>query len=80
MDGEPDQARDLKIMTKDDYNRAVQSYKKKEFSNALKIFQKLEAINPADKALRIYIERCYRYQEKGVPEFWDGVESFDLKL
>ncbi len=80
MDGEPDEVRDLKIMTKDDYNKAVQSYKKKEFGSAMQIFQKLEAVNPADKTLRIYLERCQRYHERGVPEFWDGVESFDLKL
>jgi class 3 adenylate cyclase len=80
MDGEPDEVRDLKILTKDDYNKAVQAYKKKEFGQALRVFQKLEALNPADKALRIYMERCRHYSEKGVPEIWDGVESFDHKF
>jgi hypothetical protein len=80
MDGEPDIIRNLKLSTKDDYNRALQAYKKKEFQKALGLLQTIESVNPHDKAIRIYIDRCSYYMEKGVPEFWDGVESFDLKF
>lgn len=80
IDGEPENIRNLKIKTKDDYNKALQAYKKKEFKDSLKLLQNIQAVNPDDKALKIYIERCSYYIEKGVPEFWDGVESFDLKL
>jgi len=79
IDGEPENIRNLKIKTKDDYNKALQAYKKKEFKDALKLLQNIQAVNPDDKALKIYIERCSYYIEKGVPELWDGVESFDLK-
>jgi class 3 adenylate cyclase len=79
MDGEPEKIRNLKLSTKDDYNKALQAYKKKEFKSALKLLQSIEAVNPRDKAIKIYLERCNHYIEKGVPEFWDGVESFDLK-
>jgi len=79
IDGEPEKIKNLKISTKEDYNRALQSYKKKEFKNAMKLLQAIEAVNPKDKAIKIYLDRCSLYIEKGVPEFWDGVESFDLK-
>jgi class 3 adenylate cyclase len=79
MDGEPKKIRNLKLDTKDDYNRALQAYKKREFKEALNLLQKIESVNPADKAVKIYIERCSHFIEKGVPAIWDGVESFDLK-
>jgi class 3 adenylate cyclase len=79
MDGEPETTRNLKLSTKEDYNKALQLYKKKDFKSALDILLSIQAINPNDKAVKIYIDRCSYYHEKGVPEFWDGVESFDLK-
>jgi class 3 adenylate cyclase len=79
MDGEPENMLSLKLKTKDDYNKALQAYKKKEFKDALKLLQGIEAINPADKAVKIYIDRCSHFIEKGVPVSWDGVESFDFK-
>jgi two-component system sensor histidine kinase ChiS len=80
IDGEPEIIKNLKLNTKDDYNKALQAYKKKEFKNALKLLQSIEAVNPKDKTIKIYLERCSHYLEKGVPEFWDGVESFDYKF
>lgn len=79
MDGEPGKIKNLKISTKEDYNKALQAYKKKEFKKALKLLKSIEIVNPKDKTIKIYLERCSNYLEKGVPEFWDGVESFDLK-
>lgn len=79
IDGEPESLRELKLRTKDDYNKALQAYKKRDFRAALDILQTIEAINPTDKTIKIYIDRCSYYLDKGVPEFWDGVESFDLK-
>ena len=79
MDAEPEKIRNLKLQTKDDYNKALQFYKKRDFSKALQIMQSIESINPHDKTIKIYMNRCSFYLEKGVPEYWDGVESFDFK-
>lgn len=79
MDAEPEKIRNLKLQTKEDYNKALQLYKKKDFKDALQILQSIQAINPDDKTIKIYIDRCSFYLAKGVPEYWDGVESFDLK-
>jgi class 3 adenylate cyclase len=80
MDGEPEKIKNLKLSTKEDYNKALQAYKKKEFKTALNLLQSIEALNPKDKTIKIYLDRCNHYIEKGVPEFWDGVESFDFKF
>jgi class 3 adenylate cyclase len=80
IDGESEIIKNLKLSTKEDYNKALQAYKKKEFKNALRLLQSIEAVNPKDKTIKIYLDRCSHYLEKGVPEFWDGVESFDLKF
>ncbi|MFO7613914.1 MAG: adenylate/guanylate cyclase domain-containing protein [Bacteroidales bacterium] len=80
MDGDPENIRDLKIKTSKDYNQAMQDYKKKDFKSALKIFQAIETINPQDKTVKIYLNRCMNYAENGVPETWDGIESFDFKF
>lgn len=79
MDGEPEQQKELKLKTKENYNKAIQAYKKRDFKSALDALQAIEAVNPADRAIKIYIDRCHHYMVKGVPEYWDGVESFDLK-
>jgi class 3 adenylate cyclase len=80
MDGEPEKIKNLKLSTKENYNKALQAYKKKEFKTALNLLQSIEAVNPSDKTIKIYLDRCSHYIEKGVPEFWDGVESFDFKF
>lgn len=79
MDGEPEKIRNLKLSTKDDYNRALQVYKKKEFAKAAEILQNIEAVSPSDKAVKIYLDRCKQYIKNGVPDFWDGVENVEVK-
>ncbi len=79
IDGEPEHIKNLKLSTKEDYNKAIQDYKKRDFKSALGLLNKIQAVNPADKAVKIYLDRCNYYLDKGVPEYWDGVESFDFK-
>jgi len=80
IDGEPESVKTLKIQTKDIYNKAIQHYKKREFKEAVAIFRNINAINPHDKVIKLYMERCDRFIHSGVPEHWDGVESFDYKF
>jgi two-component system sensor histidine kinase ChiS len=80
IDGEPEPFKTLKIETKDDYNKAIQHYKKREFREALGILRMIEAKNPYDKVLGLYMDRCERFINTGVPEHWDGVESLDYKF
>ncbi len=80
LDGDPDELKMLKINSKEDYGKAMQAYKKQEFNSARKIFEDLCQRNPSDKVTQLYIERCKRNIETGVPDHWDGVEIFDTKF
>ena len=80
IDGDPEPHRALKIKTKELYNKAIQHYKKRDFENSLNMLNKIHAIDPADQVIHLYIERCERFIKSGVPEHWDGVESFDFKF
>jgi class 3 adenylate cyclase len=80
IDGEPEPFKTLKIETKDQYNKAIQHYKKREFREALAILRHIEAVNPDDRVISLYMDRCERFISSGVPEHWDGVESLDYKF
>lgn len=75
LDGEPEDIKQLKILTKPDFGRALQLYKSKDFDNALDLFKKVQKINPYDRATQLYIIRCKNILEFGIPEDWDGVET-----
>lgn len=80
IDGEPEPIKSLKINTKEDYNRAIQHYKKREFREAMGLWKKIAAVNPHDRVIGLYSDRCERFIATGVPEHWDGVESLDYKF
>jgi len=75
LDGEPEDIKQLKILTKPDFGRALQLYKSKDFDNALELFKNVQKINPYDRATQLYIIRCKNILEFGIPEDWDGVET-----
>lgn len=79
LDGEPAEIKKLKIQTKQEFGRALQLYKTKSFDAALEIFHKINALNPADRATKLYIARCKNIIDFGLPEDWDGVESIKDK-
>jgi class 3 adenylate cyclase len=80
FDGDPERIKRLKLSRKDEYGKALQSYKKKEFRLALQIFEELHHFDPDDKVYHLYADRCKRFIKTGVPDHWDGVESMDVKL
>jgi class 3 adenylate cyclase len=79
LDGEPANSKNLKIKTKQDFGKAIQLYKNKDFDMALKYFRNVHEINPSDKATNLYIARCNNIIEFGLPEDWDGVETLKDK-
>lgn len=80
IDGDPEQAKTMKLKTKEEYGRALQFYKKREFDTALRQLEGIHQTNPEDKVIRLYMERCNRYLAQGVPDQWDGVENIDHKF
>ncbi len=79
LDGEPANSKNLKIKTKQDFGKAIQLYKNKDFDIALQYFRNVHEINPSDKATNLYIARCNNIIEFGLPEDWDGVETLKDK-
>jgi class 3 adenylate cyclase/HAMP domain-containing protein len=79
LDGEKAHQRKLKIETKEKFNKAIDLYRNKSFKEASVLFSTLEQINPHDKAIHLYQERCEKNIKHGIPEDWDGVEILQFK-
>jgi len=75
LDGDPDDVKQLKLETKQDFSDAIKFYKSKDFVKAVKLFTRIYEINKHDKAASVYIERCNKFIKNGVPEDWDGIET-----
>jgi class 3 adenylate cyclase len=80
LDGEPADSKNLKVKTKQDFGKALQLYKNKDFDTALQYFRRVHEENPADKATQLYLARCNNIIEFGLPEDWDGVETLKDKF
>jgi len=67
------------LETKELFNTAIGLYRNKSFEQAMTTFTKINELNPHDKAVLIYLERCKKNLEHGIPEDWDGVEVLRFK-
>jgi class 3 adenylate cyclase len=77
LDGDP--LVEQKIGAKAEWDRAVQLYYDKQFAPAYKALSELRKLTPGDRVVEDYLRRCVRLIKHGVPEAWDGVESFEAK-
>jgi adenylate cyclase len=62
-----------------EFRDALAKYRKREFGAAAKLFNRVLAINPADKTAKLYVERCAQLQQDPPPEDWAGVWVMDSK-
>jgi two-component system sensor histidine kinase ChiS len=76
QDAEEDQ---VKLNTKDEFERSLASYFKREFRDAARGFYSIMKQNPADYAARLYFRRSQALLAKGCPDTWDGVERVLVK-
>ncbi|MGK7921201.1 MAG: response regulator [Trichodesmium sp.] len=79
MDGEVDTVRELKLKTQADFERGLESYRLGNLVAAKDNFQKVLAVNSADKTAQLYLERIYQLTITGVPQNWDGIWKFTQK-
>ncbi|NPD84287.1 adenylate/guanylate cyclase domain-containing protein [Lentimicrobium sp. L6] len=79
LDGEPHQVRIAKIATNALFKDGLQHYRNKEMDKALEVFLKIEKESPEDMTTKLYISRCQNFIEQGLPENWDGTQSFSEK-
>lgn len=64
---------------KGQFEKAIQYYQNKEIQEAHILFSELFRKNPKDLAAGLYVKRCAKYLEDGVPEGWDAVETIEFK-
>ncbi len=62
-----------------EYQKAIDLYLNKDFENALLIFSKINNECKTDKIVNMYKERCMFFNQKGIPQNWDGVEIINEK-
>ena len=68
-----------KLKTREDFERGIELYNKRQFTEASVEFNRVLSVNPKDKAARIYLERSARHMVHAPPEDWDGVETLTEK-
>jgi two-component system sensor histidine kinase ChiS len=77
--GEPESIRNLKTQTRTDFEQGIILYYQQKFAQAEQIFKEVLQKNHQDKAAKLYVKRCQKYQTSGVPAGWDGSEALDEK-
>ena len=75
IDGDSEDVKQLKIKTKTEFADAINLYKLGKFEKALALFKEVNTINPHDKTAELYISRCEKFIEHGIPKNWDGIET-----
>ncbi len=66
FDADPDELRDRKQEGRRDFERGFATYRKREFSEARRIFEDVLGRNPDDTAAAVYIKRCEKLLSQGV--------------
>jgi adenylate cyclase len=79
LDAEPEDIRQLKLQTQTDFNRGIQHYRDRAFSDAKACFEQVLAVHSFDKTAALYIERIESLLEQGVPENWNEAWAFEEK-
>jgi len=77
IDGDPIDVQELKDASKEFFVEGLEAYKNKDFQQALKLFKKTIKTNPFDQAAMQYVGRCQKFIDLGVPDDWDGIESYN---
>ena len=80
FDADLEKLKQLKIETLNDFKKAIKGYFEHNFENSLKLFSRINKINPDDKVTEIFINRCKKIIKEGWnPDLWDGVNRLSNK-
>ena len=61
------------------FRDAMKKYRQREFAVAAELFGRVLAVNPADRAAALYVERCAQLGAHPPPADWDGVWRLESK-
>ena len=79
FDGDEQDQRILKSLTRESWNRAINLYYDRDFRGSYRILREIRTQNPQDRVVQLYMARCARFIREGIPEDWQGIEIIDLK-
>ncbi|MCP4694694.1 MAG: response regulator [Desulfobacterales bacterium] len=79
FDTDPGDILEQKLQTLADFNQALDFFREARFAEALGCFSRVLCENANDKAAQVYVQRCARFLQEGVPENWAGVETLKRK-
>ena len=80
FDADLEKLKQLKIETLNDFKKAIKGYFEHNFENSLKLFSRINKINPDDKVAEIFINRCKKIIKEGWnPDLWDNVNRLSNK-
>lgn len=79
FDGLPEDQKQLKVNTREDFESGLHAYFEKDFQLAMTDFQKVLSINPGDLAAQIYFSNAEQYLKEGVVEDWKGELKMEIK-
>jgi two-component system sensor histidine kinase ChiS len=71
--------REMKTKTKSDFEKGLELYFTKDFTQAAAFFKKVTDLNPNDSAAKFYISNSAKHMVEGVAEDWEGVENLEFK-
>jgi adenylate cyclase len=79
LNGNSERIIDLKLKTKELFEKGVIQFTEQNFEIAIETFTKVLEIDPLDRACKIHLERCHYYAKHGVPPDWEGVVALNNK-
>lgn len=79
LDGAQETMKELKLLTKPDFEEGLHLYHDRRFAEASVRFNRVLNQNPQDKAAQIHLRRAAHLMVHGVPPNWTGVETLTEK-
>jgi adenylate cyclase len=61
------------------FHSGLELFERKEWSEAMTVFNKIRTIDPEDGPANVYVKRCQEYKKKAPPANWDGVFNLTTK-
>jgi len=75
LDGDSEDVKHLKLETKHQFAQGINFYKLGKFKEALEVFSDVLKQNSQDVTAGLYVKRCRKFIEQGVPDDWDGIQT-----
>ncbi len=75
VDGDAEDIKQMKLQTKHQFAQGINFYKMGKFKEALGVFDDVLKQNNQDVTAALYVNRCRKFIEQGVPDDWDGIQT-----